>query len=216
MNSHGFDDGVGVPHGRLNWYTPAELSPERRAVYDLIASGPRLVSQHLSPLTDEIGRLEGPFNAMLVSPTLGTALQAVGASIRYSTLLSDREREIAILVCAAHEQSDFEWIAHVRIARAAGVSEDQIRAVRTDGPFDTFDETERAVAVSTRTMLVERDLDDRQFEMAADSLGIVKLVELIALVGYYQTLALTIRTLRVPLPSNSMQSMDEVDNSGLA
>jgi 4-carboxymuconolactone decarboxylase len=204
MNSHGFENGVGAPHGRLDWYTPAELSPERRVLYGLIASGPRLTSQHLSPLTDEFGRLEGPFNAMLVSPALGTAVQAVGASIRYSTLLSDRERELAILLCAAHEQSDFEWIAHVRIALASGVSDDEIHAVKIGEPLDAFDDIDRAVVLCIRTLLVERDLDDSQFEIAAESLGVVKVVELIALVGYYQTLALTLRALRVPLPTDSV------------
>ena len=39
------------------------------------------------PLTDEGGRLEGPFNAMLFSPAVGHALQALGGALRYQGTL---------------------------------------------------------------------------------------------------------------------------------
>lgn len=49
------------------------------------------------PLVDGEGRLEGPFNAMVVSPEIGFAIQQLGAKIRYRARLSARQREVAIL-----------------------------------------------------------------------------------------------------------------------
>ena len=67
-------------HGRLPWPTPDELDEPRRAVYDAIAGGPRAAGPQAFRLTDDDGRLEGPFNAMLVSPGVGLALQELGAA----------------------------------------------------------------------------------------------------------------------------------------
>lgn len=69
--------------------------------------GPRAAESSFV-LTDAEGRLEGPFNTMLLNPELGQSLQSVGSVIRYRTSLTDREREIAILAVAAERHSDYE------------------------------------------------------------------------------------------------------------
>jgi 4-carboxymuconolactone decarboxylase len=104
---------------RIPRLAPAELDGEQRALYDAIAGGRRAQGPQLFRLTDADGRLEGPFNAFLLQPRLGSALQALGTAVRYETRLSDRCREIAILVVAAHWRSDFERYAHEAVGRAA-------------------------------------------------------------------------------------------------
>ena len=185
---------------RLHRYVPDELSPEQRRLYDAITQGPRSKGPQLVPLMDAEGRLEGPFNAFLLSPDGGTALQEVGATIRYRTALSDRAREIAILEVSAHRRADFEWYAHERIGRAAGLSEDEITAIRRGKKIATLDPGETLVRRLVRMLLRERDLDRAAFEEARDVLGARALMALIALVGYYDTIALSLRVWRTPLP----------------
>ena len=185
---------------RLHRYVPDELSPEQRRLYDAITQGPRSKGPQLVPLMDAEGRLEGPFNAFLLSPDVGTALQEVGATIRYRTALSDRAREIAILEVSAHRRADFEWYAHERIGRAAGLSEDEITAIRRGKKIATLDPGETLVRRLVRMLLRERDLDRAAFEEARDVLGARALMDLIALVGYYDTIALSLRVWRTPLP----------------
>jgi 4-carboxymuconolactone decarboxylase len=185
---------------RLHRYVPDELSPEQRRLYDAITQGPRSKGPQLVPLMDAEGRLEGPFNALLLSPDVGTALQEVGATIRYRTALSDRAREIAILEVSAHRRADFEWYAHERIGRAAGLSEDEITAIRRGKKIATLDPGETLVRRLVRMLLRERDLDRAAFEEARDVLGARALMDLIALVGYYDTIALSLRVWRTPLP----------------
>ena len=187
--------------GRLPRPRPEELSQEQREVYDMIVGGPRAGARRVSPLTDEAGRLEGPFNAMLFSPPLGTALQAVGAAVRYATELSDRERELAILRVAAHAESSFEWLAHEQIGRAAGLTDADLDTVLGGPASDTLSASETTVLDLVSALLVHRDADDRQWAHAVAALGLVKAVELVTLVGYYQTLELGLRVFRVPLPA---------------
>src|SRR5215212_11531359 len=130
---------------RLSNPTPEELVAEQRALYDEIASGPRSAGPQLFELVDRQGRLNGPFGIMLHSPAVGSALQAVGAAVRYRSVLSDRVRELAILAVAAHWDSDFERYSHVPLARHAGLTGAEVAGLvgGEDVPF--ADPAERAV-----------------------------------------------------------------------
>jgi alkylhydroperoxidase family enzyme len=59
--------------------------------------------------------------------------------------LSARPREIVILRCAWRAASTYEWHQHVPIARAAGMSEDEIRAVAGAADAASFSDDERAL-----------------------------------------------------------------------
>ncbi|GLW09011.1 hypothetical protein Misp01_41410 [Microtetraspora sp. NBRC 13810] len=190
-------------HGRLPWYDPAELDPARRAVYDEITGGARAGGPRAFSLTDPAGRLEGPFNAMLTAPEVGHALQRLGAAIRYETALPARWREIAVLTVAAVRRSDFEWHAHERVGRQAGLTEEELAALRAGGGCESFDPAERIVREAAHALLTGRTLDDDLFARARDALGLPRLYELVVLVGYYETLALSLAAFRTPLPEGA-------------
>jgi len=119
---------------RIPKLDPSALDDDQRSLYDAIAGGRRAQGPQLFRLADSEGRLEGPFNAFLLQPRLGSALQALGSSVRYDTGLDDRCREIAILVVAAHWRSDFEWHAHEAVGRSVGLGDAELAAVR-DGRY---------------------------------------------------------------------------------
>ncbi len=182
---------------RLPKLTPAELDAEQRAVYDAIAGGKRAQGPQLFRLVDADGGLEGPFNAFLLQPRLGDALQSLGAAVRYGTALSDRAREIAILVTAVQAEAAFEWHAHEALGRHAGLTDDELDAVRT-GRFEVFgDEVERVVAGTAHALCARGDLDDDEYRRATDRLGEAGVFELLTLTGYYLALAMQLRVFRV-------------------
>ena len=186
---------------RIPKLPPSALDDEQRSLYDAIAGGRRAQGRQLFRLVDEEGRLEGPFNAFLLQPRLGSALQALGSSVRYDTGLDDRCREIAILVVAAHWRSDFEWYAHEAVGRAAGLDDAELAAVR-DGRHAELAGRESVVARTAAALLEQGDLDDAQYHEAVGQIGAEGLFELLTLVGYYATLALQLRVFRVPAPSS--------------
>ncbi len=187
---------------RIPKLDPASLDEEQRSLYDAIAGGRRALGPQLFRLADADGRLEGPFNAFLLQPRLGSALQSLGSAVRYDTGLDDRCREIAILVVAAHWRSGFEWYAHEAVARSAGLGDAELAAVR-HGRHAVLPGREAVVARTAAALVTRGDLDDAEYREAAGQVGAAGLFELLTLVGYYATLALQLRVFRVPAPDDT-------------
>lgn len=191
---------------RLAKLSVAELDTQQRALYRSIAEGPRAQGPQLFRLVGADGGLEGPFNAMLLSPAQGEALQALGAGVRYGGSLSDRAREIAILVVAQVWDSAFERYAHEAIGRSKGLTQAEVASLR-EADHDAFtDPIERAVARTVHALAARSDLTDDEFAVARDQLGTRLVFELTTLVGYYATLALQLRAFRVPLPEDAVDA----------
>lgn len=193
-----------LDHGRLPWPAPEDLDSAQRALYESITGGPRSAGGSPFPLTDPDGRLHGPFNAMLQNPVVGAALQELGAAVRYRSGLTDRQREIAVLQVAAALRSDFEWYAHERAGRAAGLDEVELAALHGGTQPPGLKGAELAVHRATAQLLSAGDLDDAAFDALVGAVGTAGCTDLIVLVGYYRTLALALRALRVPLPDGAV------------
>lgn len=189
---------------RLAHLRPDELTPEQQQLYDTINQGPRRVAHPglVSPvgIVDDEGRLQGPFNAMLFHPVVGMALQELGRVLRFSGQLPPRAREIAILIVATSERSDFEWAAHAAIGAHLGLSADEIAALGRVDVVEFEDHIEQVVARATRALVATGDLDDETYRASEAALGAAGLLELSTLIGFYRALALQMRMFRVPGP----------------
>jgi 4-carboxymuconolactone decarboxylase len=186
---------------RLQRFVPESLDDQQQALYDLISAGPRAAGPQAFRLVGDDGALEGPFNAMLLCPVLGTALQELGAALRYRTSLPDRARELAILAIAAYEDCAFEWHAHQAVGRLMGMTENDFAAIRAGRAPADADDVERAVVEVAFRLLRDGDLDVPAFENAVAILRTEGLQELMTLVGYYRLLALQLRVFRVGGPA---------------
>ena len=184
---------------RLPDLRPEALSAGQRALYESIAGGDRARDASFR-LTEADGSLVGPFAALLLSPTVGDALQAVGAAIRFGCGLSPLVREVAILTVAAHHRSPFEWWAHEPIARRAGLTDDHLAALHS-GETPDFDDEAAAAYAFSRALIAGRRPDDATFEAARVSLGLDGAMELVTLVGYYNLLAQLMDTFEIGVPN---------------
>jgi 4-carboxymuconolactone decarboxylase len=182
---------------RLPRPTPQDLDEAQRQLYASITSGARASGPQRFSLTDAEGRLEGPFNAMLLNPPIGDALQRLGAALRFEGRLSARAREVAVLTVAAHWDCSFERRAHEPIATDVGLQGSQLAAIRRGEQHPLDDPEEAAVYELTRRLLQEGDLDDASYERARTALGADRLFEVTTLVGYYSLLALQLRVFAV-------------------
>ncbi|MBO0678645.1 carboxymuconolactone decarboxylase family protein [Mycolicibacterium sp. S2-37] len=167
---------------------PSILDDRQQAAVAAISAGPR-------------GGLFGPFVPLLRSPELMTRLQRVGEFLRFESDLAAHLRELAILLVARWWDQDFEWGHHAPLARSAGLPESVIEAVANAGdPVGSADV--QAIWRLVAELLQTRRVTDDTYDAARELLGEGGVVELVALTGYYSTLAMTMVTARTPVPAD--------------
>ena len=186
---------------RLAVLSSDEMTADQVDLYRDILAGPRGPGPRAVQLSSGAGGLAGPFNAMLYAPTVGHALQELGAAIRFGTKLTPRIREMAILVVAQSWDSGYEQASHELIGRDAGLTEPELDALREGEDPKFADQQESAAYSAVRALTGPGDLADEEYAAAIAALGEEGLVELSTLVGYYATLALQLRIFRVPAPA---------------
>lgn len=178
---------------RLDVIPPDAMTDAQRAVHDEIVNGPRGAVHGRS-----IG-LSGPFNAWIRSPQLADHAQKLGAFLRFGTRLPARLSELAIIIVGRHMNASFEFAAHAPMAVRGGLDPAIVEAIRT-GATPSFSANDEAAVHAFATSLVRtHTVDDATYAQALALFGEEGLVELVAIVGYYGLVSLTLNTFRVPL-----------------
>lgn len=179
---------------RIGPLPPSEMSLEQRVVYDAILQGPRSRRPGIR-LVGSDGALRGPFNAMLCNPRVGEPLQAVGASLRFETDLRADLREFVILLVAVQWRCGFEWFEHEPIARAVGVPEHVLAALSFAAACDDIDDDYAAVEKFVRDLFPRGQVGDATYDRLRERIGELQVFEVIALAGYYSTLAMILNVM---------------------
>ncbi|MBX8518994.1 carboxymuconolactone decarboxylase family protein [Pseudomonas cichorii] len=169
---------------RLSELTEASMDDAQRSVLKDILAGPR-------------GNLDGPFLAWIQSPELASHAQRLGAFCRYDTRLEPRLTELAILFTAAWWQSQAEWQTHEPIARAAGVKDAVIEALRQQTVPTFTCEDEQLVYSLGKSLYETRRVDETLYANAIKTFGEPAVVELVGVFGYYSLVAMTLNVFAV-------------------
>lgn len=164
------------------------MTLEQRAVYDQIIAGPR-------------GSVVGPLRAALHSPELAQHWQKFGEVLRYSDKIPKRLRELAIISTGRRWNSQLEFHIHAGVAREEGLADAVIDALR-QGFAPRFDRSdEYCVYEFTRGLLCDGRVAPAIYSEAIESWGVVAVVELTAIVGYYSMVAMTLNAHEIELPN---------------
>ncbi|WP_236791787.1 carboxymuconolactone decarboxylase family protein [Amycolatopsis sp. GM8] len=173
---------------RLPRLAPADLEPAQAELYQTIVGGPRQQQARFFPVADGDGVLSGPYRAMLLSPAVGAALERTGVAVRYHCALPAVVRELAILTVAVHTDCATEWRAHENLARDSGVPEETIASLKTGKPV-LPDETAEVTHAFTSDLLTGNRVPEPVFARATELWSRSGVFELVATIGYYQTIA---------------------------
>lgn len=168
--------------------TLEQMTPEQRAVHDEIAAGPR-------------GGLRGPFIALLHNPPLASHLQGLGEHLRFNTGMPDTLVELAILVTARHWNCAYEWYAHEKLARKAGLPPAIIEAINHNRVPPAMSAQEALVHAFSTEALRQGAPSDASFDAVVQAFGRAGALDMLAVCGYYTLLALTLNTARLPIPA---------------
>ncbi len=172
--------------GRYTELSVDEMTPEQQAGYRLLVDGPR-------------GRLPGPYRVWVHNPSLVHAISPVGNHFTPGqSSLSEREREITVLVICSQWNSVFPTNAHERRGKEVGLSPSVVEALVSGRVPDLTDAREVAVYDTALALASGRPIPQDLYDRALAALGHESVTDMIALMGYYTSVSLTMNFYAVP------------------
>jgi 4-carboxymuconolactone decarboxylase len=162
-----------------------QMDDAQRAAADELIAGPRK-------------GVKGPFIPLLRSPQLMARLQKVGEYLRFESALPRRVNELVTLVVARAWAQQFEWGAHVPLAKAAGTAAEAIEAVREGRrPAGMSREEELAYDFTTELQL-NRGVSDATYRACVEAFGERGVIDLVGLIGYFATVSMVLNVAHTP------------------
>jgi 4-carboxymuconolactone decarboxylase len=166
------------------------LAPPAQALYD--------------ELVGKRGRLGGMYRSLLNHPELARRVSDLGTFLRFGAgVLPAAVRELVILWLARQLGAPYEWVMHEPPARAAGLSDAVIAALRAGTEPPGLDETQQGALVVARCVLASRSIPPDLQEQLIGLVGMEGVIELVVLAGFYRMIAGVIFAFDVPLPEGA-------------
>ena len=145
---------------RLPDMTRDQLKPEDQKFYDAIA--------------DSRGSVRGPYGVLLHSPDLAARVAHTGTYVRYNLDLPEALRETIILATAREIKSQYEFYAHARLARQAGLAEDTIQAIARGTAPHGLAGDEAMLVRYVQELLRNHKISNATFNAVRDRFGMQK------------------------------------------
>ena len=143
---------------RFPLLTEAAMTPRQREAYQGIVSGPRKGAA-------------GPFNALLRSPEVADRVQRVGEFVRFQSSIPAALNELAILITGRFWGAQFEYWAHSRLARQAGLPDAIIDAVAQGKRPQSMTDEQRIVYDFCTEMFRDKAVSDGSFAAVVGRFG---------------------------------------------
>ena len=162
------------------------MTPEQREGYRFLVEGPR-------------GRLPGPYKVWVHNPALLRATAPLGLHFTPGeSSLSEREREIAVLVITSRWHSAYPTAAHEKRGAEVGLPAAAIEAIVAGLPASFTDTREQVVYEVAMALCGERLVPQGLYDRAVKTLGHESVTDVIVLMGYYTMVSLTMNFYAVP------------------
>jgi 4-carboxymuconolactone decarboxylase len=161
------------------------MTAEQREGYRFLVEGPR-------------GRLPGPYKVWVHNPKLVHAAAPLGQHFTPGqSSLSEREREIAVLVITSAWHSAYPTAAHEKRGKEVGLPEAVVEAIIAGRPAGFADAREQAVYEAAMALAGGRIVAQGLYERAVAVLGHESITDMIVLMGYYTAVSLTMNFYQV-------------------
>jgi AhpD family alkylhydroperoxidase len=134
-------------------------------------------------------------------PALAKAFLRFNVHLLMGSTLPPRIRELAILRVAHRRRCEYEWSHHVSLAKAEGITDDEIAAVQAfaDVGPDAFDAFDRAVITGVDELDDKSELTDQTWAALGERLSDQQRMDYVFTVGCYALLAMAFNTFGIQL-----------------
>ena len=176
----------------------------------------RLSTPRVPPLSDEempadIKELFGDapllniFRTLSHHPDLFRRWMVFGNHVLGKSTLPAREREIAILRVGHLRNSGYEWTQHVRIALDCGLSQEEIRRIRTGPDAPEWTDAERALLRATDELVEDAFVTDATWKSVTEHFDTQQAMDLVFAVGQYNLVSMALNTLGVQVEEENLR-----------
>jgi 4-carboxymuconolactone decarboxylase len=170
---------------------PDQLSPEQKAYVENLQKPPRNNTTALK---------NPPFKVYMRSPELATKLEAISDYVRWGTGLEPRLTELAIMITARQWSSQWIWRGHYRAAVRGGLDPSVGADIAAGKRPDKMKEDDTILYNYAMEMYRDKAVSDATYGAAVKRFGEKGLIDLVATMGYYDTVAMTLITAKAVAP----------------
>jgi 4-carboxymuconolactone decarboxylase len=170
---------------------PEQLTPQQKAYVENLQKPPRNNTTALK---------NPPFKVYLRSPDLAEKLEAVSDYVRWGTGLPPRLTELAIMITARQWSSQWIWRGHYRGAVRGGLDPSVGADIAAGKRPDKMKEDETILYNYATEMYRDKAVSDATYAAAVKQFGEKGLIDLVATMGYYDTVAMTLITAKAVAP----------------
>jgi alkylhydroperoxidase family enzyme len=117
----------------------------------------------------------------------------------FRSTLSPRDRELAILRVAHRTASEYEWVQHVRMGKAEGLTEDHIAAAQRGPAALPEDDFDRTLLTGVDELMDHYELSDATWAALGEQFNDQQRMDFVFTVGCYVTVAMALKTFGVEL-----------------
>jgi 4-carboxymuconolactone decarboxylase len=169
-----------------------KMTAAQREGYSYLMDGPR-------------GRLPGPYKVWVHNPKLVHAADPLGQHFTPgASSLTEREREIAVVVITTKWNSDYPNAAHEKRGKEVGLPAASVEAIIGGLPTSFSDAREQMVYEVSMALANNRIVPNGVYDRAVSVLGHESITDMIVLMGYYTAVSLTMNFYAVPAGSPGM------------
>jgi 4-carboxymuconolactone decarboxylase len=166
-----------------------QMTPEQQKGYRFLVDGPR-------------GRLPGPYKIWVQNPKLIHAAAPLGQHFTPGqSSITEREREIAVVVITSSWRSAYPAAAHEKRAQEVGLPAASVQAILNGLPTSFPDAREQVVYEMATALAGKQLVSQGLYDRAVKTLGHESITDIIVLMGYYSAVSLTMNFYAVPAGS---------------
>ena len=174
----------------------------------------RLTAPRLTPLSDEaltpeqtkaLATLAEPwrglnlFRTTVRSPDGLASLLPAGDYIRSASTLPVREREIVILRIGWLCRSGYEWTQHVFMGRQAGLSKDEVAAVKAGADTAVWSPADRALIRACDELHADQFITPSTWAALGEHFDEAQVMDVVFVAGHYVTVSMITNAFGVQL-----------------
>jgi len=125
-----------------------------------------------------------------------------GNHVLAKSTLPERDRELLVLRTGWNCRAPYEWGQHVAIARAIGITDEEITRITVGPDADGWSEADAVLLRAADELHADQSLSDATYAALASRYNVQNLLDLVFTVGQYHVVSMALNAFRAERDDN--------------